>query len=85
MKLYLQAYDLWEVVADDTPLQPVPENPTVAQIKSHSDEKLKKFKAKTVIQNSVVDSIFSKIIACETANEAWEKLKKEYQGSDRVI
>ncbi|PHT58696.1 ABC transporter C family member 2 [Capsicum baccatum] len=84
MKSYLQAYDLWEVVAEDTPLQPFPENPTVAQIKSHSDEKLKKFKAKTVIQNSVADSIFSKIIACETSNEAWEKLKKEYQGSDRV-
>ncbi|KAF3685427.1 hypothetical protein FXO37_00638 [Capsicum annuum] len=84
MKSYLQAYDLWEVVADDTPLQPLPENPTVAQIKSHSDEKLKKFKAKTVIQNSVADSIFSKIIACEAANEAWEKLKKEYQGSNQV-
>ncbi|KAM3285998.1 hypothetical protein P3S67_024797 [Capsicum chacoense] len=84
MKSYLQAYDLWEVVADDTSLQSLPENPTVAQIKSHSDEKLKKLKAKTVIQNSVADSIFSKIIACETTNEAWEKLKKEYQGSDRV-
>ncbi|XP_016574002.2 LRR receptor-like serine/threonine-protein kinase FLS2 [Capsicum annuum] len=75
---------LVEVVAEDTPLQPLPENPTVAQIKSHSNEKLKKFKAKTVIQNSVADSIFSKIIACETANEAWEKLKNKYQGSDLV-
>ncbi|KAF3646923.1 putative serine/threonine-protein kinase CTR1-like [Capsicum annuum] len=84
MKSYLQAYNLWEVVADDISLQSLLENPTVAQIKSHSDEELKKFKAKTVIQNSVADSIFSKIIACETANEAWEKLKKEYQGSDRV-
>ncbi|XP_047258705.1 uncharacterized protein LOC124890894, partial [Capsicum annuum] len=84
MKSYLQAYDLWKVVAEDTPLQTLPENPPLAQIKSHSDQKFKKFKAKTVIQNSVADSILSKIIACETANEAWDKLKKEYQGSDRV-
>ena len=72
MKSYLQTYDLWEVVADDTPLRPLPENPTVAQIKSHSDEKLKKFKVKTVIQNLVADLIFAKIITCETTNEAWE-------------
>lgn len=69
---------------EDIPLQPLLANPTLAQIRAHSDEKTKKFKAKTVIQNSVADSIFSKIIACETAKEAWEKLKKEYQGSDRV-
>jgi len=84
MKSYLEAYDLWEVVMEDVPLQPLPANPTLAQIKSHSDEKIKKFKAKTVIQNSVADSIFSKIITCETAKEAWQKLKKEYQGSERV-
>ncbi|XP_049375495.1 uncharacterized protein LOC125840568 [Solanum verrucosum] len=82
MKSYLEAYDLWEVVMEDVPLQPA--NPTLAQIKSHSDDKIKKSKAKTVIQNSVVDSIFSKIIACETAKEAWEKLQKKYQGSVRV-
>ena len=41
-------------------LQPLPENPTLAQIRSHSVEKIKKFKAKIVIQNSVADSIFSK-------------------------
>ncbi|XP_019257614.1 PREDICTED: uncharacterized protein LOC109235819 [Nicotiana attenuata] len=84
MKSYLEAYDLWEVVMEDRPLEPLPANPTLSQIKNHSEEKTKKYKAKTVIQNSVADSIFSKIIECETTKEAWEKLKKEYQGSDRV-
>ncbi|XP_019246566.1 PREDICTED: uncharacterized protein LOC109226228 [Nicotiana attenuata] len=83
MKSCLEAYDLWEVVMEDRLIQPLPANPTLAQIKAHSDEKTNKYKAKTIIQNSVADSIFSKIIACETAKEAWETLKQEYQGSER--
>ncbi|XP_070003846.1 uncharacterized protein [Nicotiana sylvestris] len=83
MKFYLEAYDLWKVVIEDRLIQPFPANPTLAQIKAHLDEKTKKYKAKTIIQNSVADSIFSKIIACETAKEAWETLKHEYQGSER--
>ncbi|XP_016478381.1 uncharacterized protein LOC107799750 [Nicotiana tabacum] len=82
MKSYLEAYDLWEVVIEDKLIQ-LPANPALAQIKVHSDEKTKKYKVKTIIQNSVADSIFSKIIACETAKEAWETLKQEYQGNER--
>ncbi|XP_075095351.1 uncharacterized protein LOC142173625 [Nicotiana tabacum] len=83
MKSYLETYDLWEVITEDKLIQPLPANPTLAQIKAHSDEKTKKYKAKTIIQNSVADSIFSKIIACETVKEVWETLKQEYQGSER--
>ncbi|KAH0738446.1 hypothetical protein KY290_037151 [Solanum tuberosum] len=83
MKSYLQAYDLWEVVMEDKPIQQLTEKSSDAEIKLHSEEKIKKHKAKIVIQNSVADSIFSKIIACETAKEAWEKLEKEYRGSER--
>ncbi|XP_009591866.1 uncharacterized protein [Nicotiana tomentosiformis] len=82
MKSYLEAYDLWEVVIEDKLIQ-LPANPALAQIKVHSDKKIKKYKVKTIIQNSVADSIFSKIIACETAKEAWETLKQEYQGNER--
>ncbi|XP_049347923.1 uncharacterized protein LOC125812484 [Solanum verrucosum] len=83
MKSYLEAYDLWEVVMEDKPIQQLTEKSSDAEIKLHSEEKIKKHKAKIVIQNSVADSIFSKIIACETAKEAWEKLEKEYRGSER--
>ena len=60
MQMYLEAFDLWEVVAKDKPIAPFPENPTLAQIKAHTNEKTKKFKAKTLIQNSVADSVFHK-------------------------
>ena len=49
MQTYLEAFDLWEVVAEDEPIAPLPANPTLAQIKAHTDEKTKKFKAKTLI------------------------------------
>ncbi|XP_075083197.1 uncharacterized protein LOC142166975 [Nicotiana tabacum] len=35
------------------------------------------------ILQTFTGSIFSKIIACETAKEAWETLKQEYQGRER--
>ncbi|XP_012442231.1 uncharacterized protein LOC105767271 [Gossypium raimondii] len=35
------------------------------------------------IQSSVSYVIFTKIIACETPKEAWDKLKEEFQGSDK--
>lgn len=46
MKSYLEPYDLWKVVMEDIPLQPLPANPILAQIKSHSDEKSKMSKPK---------------------------------------
>ena len=64
MQTYLKAFDLWEVVAEDKPIVPLPVNPTLAQIKAHTNEKTKKFKAKTLIQNSVADSVFHRIMNC---------------------
>ncbi|KAL6328890.1 hypothetical protein AAG906_003907 [Vitis piasezkii] len=53
MQTYLEAFDIWEVVAEDKPIAPLSPNPTLAQIKAHTNEKTKKFKAKTLIQNSL--------------------------------
>ncbi|KAL6328763.1 hypothetical protein AAG906_003780 [Vitis piasezkii] len=64
MQTYLEAFDLWEVVAEDKPIAPLPANPTLAQIKAHTNEKTKKFKAKTLIQNSILDSRFHRIMNC---------------------
>jgi hypothetical protein len=41
-------------------------------------------KAKFWIQNSVDDSIFSKITGAGTSKQAWDILKSSYQGNDRV-
>ena len=84
MQTYLKAFDLWEVVAEDKPIVPLPVNPTLAQIKAHTNEKTKKFKAKTLIQNSVADLVFHRIMNYKATKEAWDKLKLEYQGSDRT-
>ena len=84
MQAYLEAYDLWETVTEDKPIAPLPKNPNMAQIKFNSEEKAKKSRAKSIIQNSVADCVFYRIMACDSAKESWDKLKKEYQGSDRT-
>ncbi|XP_016667266.1 uncharacterized protein [Gossypium hirsutum] len=81
---YLQAFDLWEVVNTDAEPAPLRANPTVAQIRQHTDERTKRHKAMSYIQNCVSDVIFTRIMACETPKQAWDKLKEEFQGTKRT-
>lgn len=84
IKAYLKALSLWETIeSEDDPLSLGP-NPTVAQMKIYEDGKSKKVKALTCLHSAYSDVIFTRIIACETPKEAWEKLKEEFDGSDRV-
>jgi hypothetical protein len=46
METYLEAMDLWEAVEEDYEILPLPNNPTMTQIKSHKERKTKKSKAK---------------------------------------
>ncbi|RDY11758.1 Zinc finger CCCH domain-containing protein 43, partial [Mucuna pruriens] len=39
MEVYLEALDLWEVVEEDYEVLPMPDNPTMAQIKNHKEKK----------------------------------------------
>lgn len=84
MQSYLEAYDLWEEVEEEKQIRPLPANPTVAQMKHHSEEKAKKSKAKTLLLTSVADVIFPRLMTCKTPKEAWDKLKEEFQGSDKT-
>ncbi|KAA3474308.1 Integrase, catalytic core [Gossypium australe] len=84
MRTYLQAFDLWEVVNTDAEPTPLRANPTVAQIRQHADERTKRHKAMSCIQNCVSDVIFTRIMVCETPKQAWDKLKKEFQGTERT-
>ncbi|XP_052203724.1 uncharacterized protein LOC127808967 [Diospyros lotus] len=84
MKAYLKALNLWDAVevgADPLPLLP---NPTMAQIKNHEEQKAKQPKALTCIHSALSDVIFTRIMTCESPKEAWEKLRSEFEGSDRV-
>ncbi|KAF2303140.1 hypothetical protein GH714_014097 [Hevea brasiliensis] len=84
MKVYLRAFDLWEVVEISRDPTPLPENPSLPQIKMHSEERVKKFKARSAIHAFVTNAIFTRIMTCETAKQAWDKLKEDYQGTNRI-
>ncbi|KAG8480039.1 hypothetical protein CXB51_025196 [Gossypium anomalum] len=73
-----------EVVNSDVEPAPLRANPTVAQIRQHANERTKRHKAMSCIQNCVSDVIFTRIMACETPKQAWDKLKEEFQGTERI-
>ncbi|WRX15989.1 hypothetical protein QQP08_008476 [Theobroma cacao] len=82
MKAFLRAIDLWEVVEQGEDLLKLRVNPTIVQMKQHSEKVVKRYKALSYLHNAIRDIIFTRIMACETTKEAWAKLKEEFQGSD---
>ncbi|KAF3434611.1 hypothetical protein FNV43_RR21696 [Rhamnella rubrinervis] len=72
MKAYLQTFDLWEVTDSREDPAPLRANPTMAQMKQHSEEVAKNNKALSAIHSSVSEVIFIRIMACTTAKEAWD-------------
>ena len=46
-------------------------------------KKKKGLKALTCIHTTVNEEIFTRIMACKSAKEAWDKLKAEFQGKAR--
>nr|KYP35474.1 Retrovirus-related Pol polyprotein from transposon TNT 1-94 [Cajanus cajan] len=84
MRTYLRAQSLWEVVENGSNPAPLPDNPTMAQVRFHSDEVAKEGRALAIIQAAIHDDVFIKILNHDTAKEAWDKLKEEFQGSERT-
>ena len=84
MKTYLRAQCLWELVESGSNPPPLPNNPTVAQIRNHNEEVAKEGKALAIIHAALHDDVFIKILNLDTAKEAWDKLKEEFQGSERT-
>ena len=56
---------------EDKPLAILPANLTLVQIKSNNEDKTKKSKAKSLIQNIVEDTVLYAIMACKTIKKAW--------------
>ena len=75
MESYLEACDLWDLVEAD------PEDPPLAHMRNNRDERKRRYKAKTCIHSAVSETIFTKIMTCETTKQAWDLLKQEYQGN----
>ncbi|XP_068461726.1 uncharacterized protein [Phaseolus vulgaris] len=84
METYLEALDLWEAVEEDYEIQSLPENPTVAQIKSQKEKKMKKSKAKACLFATISPMVFTRIMCLKSAKEIWDYLKAEYEGDERI-
>ena len=61
MEAHLQANDLWEAVEEDYEVPPLPETPTMAQIKNHK-KKTRKSKARASSFAVVSPEIFIRIM-----------------------
>ncbi|XP_019263915.1 PREDICTED: uncharacterized protein LOC109241607 [Nicotiana attenuata] len=84
METNLEALDLWEAVEEDYDVLPLPNNPTMARIKSHKEKKTKKSKAKATLFAGVSATIFTRVMALKSAKEIWDYLKGEYTGDERI-
>jgi len=83
MKIYLKAFDLWKILESDKQPTPLENNSTIAHIKFFNEEKTKRFKALTCLHNAVSEEIFTKIMACKSAKEMWDKLKAKFHGDEK--
>ena len=83
MDIYLEALDFWEAVEEDYEVLPLPNNPTVTQIKNHKKRKTMKSKAKACLFAVISTTIFTRIISLKSAKDVWDYLK-EYAGDERI-
>nr|KYP41595.1 hypothetical protein KK1_037041 [Cajanus cajan] len=84
MTTHPEALDLWEPIEEDYAVHPLPENPTVAQLKNHKEWKTRKAKAKACLFSSVSKIIFTRIMNLNSAKDIWNYLKSEYQRSEQT-
>ncbi|XP_031286824.1 uncharacterized protein LOC116145506 [Pistacia vera] len=82
MKAYLRGQGLWQYVEEEKQLPQLGPNPTLNQIRMHEEEASKAPRALSHIHSAVTYLVFTRIMACETAKESWDKLKEEFMGSD---
>ena len=81
MRVYLQAqgFDVWQAVVNgyNTPTSPPTDN---------NGRKLHEQNAKAMngILSGLVESVFVKVMHCESAKEIWDKLKNIYEGDEKV-
>ncbi|XP_052478485.1 uncharacterized protein LOC128034010 [Gossypium raimondii] len=84
METYLEALDLWEAVEEDYEIPPLPNNPTMVQIKTHKEKKTRKAEAKSTLFAAISTNVFTKVLTLRSAKEVWDYLKEEYEGNDRI-
>jgi len=78
MTTHPEALDLWESIEEDYAVWPLPENPTVAQLKNHKERKTRNVKAKACLFSSFSKIIFTRIMNLNSTKDVWDYLKLEY-------
>nr|KYP39290.1 Retrovirus-related Pol polyprotein from transposon TNT 1-94 [Cajanus cajan] len=81
---YLKSFGLWEYVDQDKEVPPLRSNPTIAQMKQHEEETLKKEKAVSCLHSALTDDVFTSIMHLETVKQIWEELNERHVGDERV-
>lgn len=67
-----------KVVEENYEVLMLPNSPTMAQIKSHKERKIRKSKAKACLFATISTTILTRIISLRTIKEVWDYLKEEY-------
>lgn len=70
MKAYLKGHGLWKYIDGDPEPAPLAENSTLQQMKSYEEEMTKCQQALSFIHAAISDTIFTRIMTCESAKEA---------------
>ena len=78
MRTLLQSQDLWDFVEDGF-------DEKEADKQKLKESKKKDARALCFLQQSLSESLFSRIASATTSKEAWQTLKTEFQGSEQVI
>lgn len=79
MKAFLKAQSLWELLVEDDVGPPALRvNPTLTQLKKYKEDLAKKSKASTCLHSALSNAVFTRIMACETPNEVWDKLRDKF-------
>ncbi|XP_031281496.1 uncharacterized protein LOC116140004 [Pistacia vera] len=82
MRAYLRGQGLWQYVEEEKQPPQLGPNPTLNQMRMYEEEMSKAPRALSHIHSAVTDLVFTRIMACETAKEAWDRLREEFMGSD---
>ncbi|XP_020224174.1 uncharacterized protein LOC109806210 [Cajanus cajan] len=84
MRSCLKSFDLWEYVDQDKEVPPLRANPTIAQMKQHEEETLKKEKVVSCLHSALSDDVFTSIMHLEIAKQIWDELNERYISDERV-
>ncbi|XP_031392291.1 uncharacterized protein LOC116204345 [Punica granatum] len=80
MTAFMEGCDLWEAVEEDYEEALLPNNPTMAQIKLHKENKTMGDRFWVPLS----PTIFIRIMRLESAKNIWDYLKEEYEGDEKI-